>query len=64
MMNLTQELCVDGPGRKSQKVSVSLADGRTTPLLMTEAGAMVSTNVSVEPIARLGILAGGSCSIS
>ena len=36
---------------------------RTTPLLMTEAGVMVSTNLAVEPIVPLGILAGGGCSI-
>ena len=47
-----------------KKVSVSLADGRATPLLMTEAGVMVSTNLAVEPIVLLGILAGGGCNIS
>ena len=52
--------CVDS----LKKVSVSLADGRTTPLLMTEAGVMVSTNLAVEPIVPLGILAGCGCSIS
>ena len=52
--------CVDS----LKKVSVSLADGRTTPLLMTEAGVMISTNLAVEPIVPLGILAGCGCSIS
>ena len=49
---------------KFKKVSVSLADGRTTPLLMTESGVMVSTNLQVEPIVPLGMLAGGGCKIS
>ena len=47
-----------------KKVSVSLADGRTTPLLMTDAGVMVTTNLAVEPIAPLGMLAEGGCQIS
>ena len=49
---------------KFKKVSVSLVDGRTTPLLMTESGVMVSTNLQVEPIVPLGMLAGGGCKIS
>ena len=49
---------------KFKKISVSLADGRTTPLLMTESGVMVSTNLQVEPIVPLGMLAGGGCKIS
>ena len=47
-----------------KKVSVSLADGRTTPLLMTDAGVMVTTNLAVEPIVPLGMLAEGGCQIS
>lgn len=47
-----------------KKVSVSLADGRATPLLMTDAGAMVTTNLSVETIVPFGMLAGGGCKIS
>ena len=46
-----------------ERVWVSLADGRRTPMLINRRGVMISTNLNIEPIVPMGWLTSHGCEV-
>ena len=46
-----------------ERVRVSLADGRRTPMLINRRGVIISTNLNIEPIVPMGWLTSHGCEV-